>query len=402
MMRVAVVGAGFAGLAAADALARAGAEVIVFEARDRVGGRVWSRRLENGALVEMGAEFVLPGASTLEGLVDRLGLDFWDKGMFYGDREPRGGIGVDPVQLHAATEAIAAAFVDRPDGPLGMSARSFLDGLDLHPGAREAIEARLEISCVSTADRIDATALGGLAAHSHDACPSIAGGNQSIALALAEQLGATLRLRSPVDRIAWREDGASVSAAGAEVEVDLVVLALPATVVGRIAFSPALPESLAKAYADVELGHAAKLFVPLMQTPGPTAVMAVAERYWTWTATADGVVQPVLHAFAGSAPALAGLDVAEGAETWLASVTRLRPELQLDPGGVILSTWADDPWVAAAYSTRVPPAQAWAPAGPFHVCGEHTAGDLHALMEGALRSGVRAAEEILSRRAPRP
>ena len=59
-MRVIVVGAGFAGLAAADALASAGVDVLVFEARDRVGGRVWSRELPTGGVVEMGAEFILP------------------------------------------------------------------------------------------------------------------------------------------------------------------------------------------------------------------------------------------------------------------------------------------------------------------------------------------------------
>jgi len=57
-MRAIVVGAGFAGLAAADALQRAGVEVTVLEARDRVGGRVHSRTLENGATIELGAEFV--------------------------------------------------------------------------------------------------------------------------------------------------------------------------------------------------------------------------------------------------------------------------------------------------------------------------------------------------------
>ena len=90
-VRVAVVGAGLAGLSAADVLRRSGAEVVVLEARDRVGGRVWSRELANGAVVEMGAEFILPGNTELRGLVERFGLGLWSKGMRYGDREPRGG-----------------------------------------------------------------------------------------------------------------------------------------------------------------------------------------------------------------------------------------------------------------------------------------------------------------------
>ena len=92
-VRVVVIGAGFAGLAAADALAGAGVETLVLEARDRVGGRVWSRELPNGA-VEMGAEFVLPGNDTVRSYVERFGLGFWDKGMHYGSRGPQPGRGV--------------------------------------------------------------------------------------------------------------------------------------------------------------------------------------------------------------------------------------------------------------------------------------------------------------------
>jgi monoamine oxidase len=79
--RVVVVGAGLSGLAAAEALLAAGREVVVLEARDRVGGRVWSRRLANGAVVEMGAEFVLPGNTVVEETAARLGLGLWEKGM---------------------------------------------------------------------------------------------------------------------------------------------------------------------------------------------------------------------------------------------------------------------------------------------------------------------------------
>ena len=77
-MRAVVVGAGLAGLVAADELLRAGAEVVVLEARSRVGGRVWSERLPNGAVVEMGAEFILPGSIAMRELADRFGLRLWD------------------------------------------------------------------------------------------------------------------------------------------------------------------------------------------------------------------------------------------------------------------------------------------------------------------------------------
>jgi monoamine oxidase len=61
----------------------------------------------------------------------------------------------------------------------------------------------------------------------------------------------------------------------------------------------------------------------------------------------------------------------------------------------VLSTWDDDPWVEAAYACSTPAIDAWPSVGPLHVCGEHTAGAFSALMEGALRSGLRVAAEIL-------
>jgi phytoene dehydrogenase-like protein len=61
---VIVIGAGFAGLAAATELADRGVDVRVLEARDRVGGRVWSDRA-GGTVIERGAEFVLDGYDVL-------------------------------------------------------------------------------------------------------------------------------------------------------------------------------------------------------------------------------------------------------------------------------------------------------------------------------------------------
>jgi monoamine oxidase len=392
-----VVGAGLAGLSAADELRRAGAEVVVLEARDRVGGRVWSRRLENGAVVEMGAEFILPGNTVVRELAERFGLGLWDKGMRYGRREPRGGIGTSLPELEAAA-ATAERELDR--GAADVSARQLLERLEVAPGACEALLARVETSSGNSADLVAARDLAGIAHVDDDPAPSIAGGNARLPLALAASLGRSVRLRSPVARIGWGSAGVRLSAAGAELDADACVVAVPASVLGRIRFDPALPGRLADAISAVRYGHAAKLFVPLRRPAPPSAVMSVPERYWTWTATGDdGRPQPVVSAFAGSPAALAGLEVTAGPERWLASIARLRGDLELEWEGAALSTWSDDPWVGAAYSTSPPAEVAEAferPAGPLSFAGEHAGGAYAALMEGAIRSGRRAAAAVLT------
>ena len=346
-----VVGAGLAGLAAADTLRRQGVEVVVLEARDRVGGRVWSR----GSTTEPWSRWERSSCSpaTTFSRASSSG-----SGSGSGTRGCCTAIGSRGAGSESTGSAAAAG--GRPGaGDAGARFRRIgarlSPGLDLDPGAREAIVARAEVSSATTADRFDASVLASIAGHAEVPCPSVAGGNQSLALALAAGLGAAVRLGAAVDRVVWGDGGVRVRAAGAELAADALVVAVPASVIDRIAFEPVLPERVSEAYAGVEFGHAAKLFVPLHEEPPPSAVLSVPERYWTWTATgAAGRMQPVVHAFAGSAPALAALRVAEGPAAWLDSLARLRPELALDPDGAVLSTWDDDPWVEAAYSTHGP------------------------------------------------
>ncbi len=387
--RVVVVGAGFAGLAAAEALTDRGAEVTVFEARERVGGRVHSRRLQNGAVVELGAEFVLPGYNLLRETTARLGLELYEKGTLYGDREPRDGPPVTRDELVAADAAL------RNPGPGSIA--DALDRLVPSAGARAAVAARLAVSAAYELDDLDAAALAEGAARFGD-FPShgVAGGNDRIALALAERLGGALHTSVAVSRVAWSKHGVTVRAGGDEVTADACVIATPAPQALELEWDPPLPGWKREALAAVRYGQAAKLFLPLAAAaPTPSQTLSVPLRFWTWTQHGT----PVASSFAGSPSALELLEIDQGPAKWADAVRSLRRDLVYADAPPILSTWHDDQWARGAYSARTLSSplddEALArPVGAVTFAGEHTAGGWHALMEGALRSGRRAAGEV--------
>ena len=396
-MKVIVVGAGFAGLAAADELQRAGVDVAVYEARNRVGGRVHSFPFA-GAVAERGAEFILPGNGAVLAVAERLGLSLVRKGTLYGDREPKGG---EPVTRAQVADAIAR-IASRPPGPGVRTLADALASYRLLSGVAEAIRARIEVSCAYPADDLAASVLAdGAAAFGEFDSYTIDGGNDRIAHELARRLADPVHLASPVQRISWSKGGVRVRA-GARLAVgDAAVLAVPAATLGAMSFDPPLPPAKVAAVREVRYGHAAKLFVPLRTPAPPCATLSVLERFWCYTQLgADGEPLPFVAAFAGSPGALEALEVRSGPDRWIAALQRLRPDLDLDTSGAQMSTWTEDPWARGAYSA----ASATAPIdtevlvdvlGPLAFAGEHTAGDWHGLMEGALRSGARAAQQLL-------
>ncbi len=396
-MRALVVGAGFAGLAAADELHRAGVEVTVLEARDRVGGRVWSVPFAGG-VVERGAEFILPGYETLLGLAERLGLPLVRKGTLYGDREPRGG---EPVTRGEVTEAIARiTSVGVPTGAATLA--DALGSYELPRGAAEAIRARIEVSCAYPADDLSPdVVVEGAAVFGQFDSYTVEGGNDRIAHSIADALGDRVHLSSPVRRLAWSEEEVRVRAGSHVAVADVAVIAVPATLLGTITFEPALPDDALTAFGHVAYGQAAKLFVALREGAPPSQTLCVPGRWWCYTQLGpDGRPAPFVAAFAGSQGALDELEVQDGPERWVSELVRLRPDLEIDPDSAFVSTWQDDPWARAAYSAMsarygIDTETLTRPVGPLVFAGEHTAGRWHGLMEGALRSGARAAQQLL-------
>ncbi len=402
MSRVIVIGAGFAGLAAGNDLAEAGADVVVLEARDRVGGRVWSERLltptGDEVVIERGGEFILAGYDRLRELAARHGLAIADTGMSYYVRDPRGAPGVDAEALARAGGIVARA----AQSALGGSVADVIAAAALSPALAESVRARVEISCAVEADRLRPAVVEHVA--SFEPLPShrLSGGNQSLARALAAALGADrVRLGTPVLAVDRTGEPIRVVVADGELEAEHVVLALPLPVLRELPIDPPLPEWKRRALAAVEVGRAAKLHVPLAARAPASAVMSVPGRFWCWTAQTDGGhVAPVLNCFAGSPSALRRLAVDSGAERWLSAVGALRPDLALDASAAVLTVWQSDPYALGAYRadglTPVDEGALERPVSGLHFAGEWSARELSGLMEGALRSGSRTAAEIVA------
>lgn len=406
MTRIAVLGAGLAGLAAGDSLVKAGQDVTVFEARDRAGGRVWSEELavrDRLCVIERGAEFVLDGYSAMRALLAEHRLQLVDTGMSYYVRRPGDVPSVTTDDIAAAGRE-ARDITMEMDGPL--SAEEVLSRLPFRREIVDSLRTRIEISTAVSARHVTAEALGHIAAVEPKPSWRVAGGNQRLADALAAALGPRVRFRTAVKHVVNLPDGGVVVATDDGSEVfDAVVVALPLAIV-RGGRGVVLPTSTERelALSRVVQGHAAKLHLPLASPPSASAVMSVRDRYWTWTAIdASGSVAPVLNAFMGSSAAIDRVGLRADPQRWAVKARALRADLNVAEGAEVIATmWSDDPLAGGAYAAHAPtdpsaPAEDLeSPIGDVYWAGEYAEAEFTGLMEGAIRSGQRAAARVLA------
>jgi monoamine oxidase len=186
------------------------------------------------------------------------------------------------------------------------------------------------------------------------------------------------------------------------IEADSCIVAVPVAVLPTLRFDPPLPGPTADAIASIPTGEAAKLAAVLRSPAPPRAVMSVHDRFWAYVTPADEVGGRVVGAWAGSPGVLDQLEARTGSDRWLARMGALWPELDIDPASVTVTTWQDDPWARGVYSvlphidSDTARAARRPPSPRLRFAGEHTAEDgWTGTMEGALRSGRRAAAELL-------
>ena len=399
-VNVVVVGAGFAGLAAALDLHDAGLSVTVLEARERVGGRVLSIELENGEIAELGAEWIMPDDDVLRATIDRLGLTASEAGIDYLRREPRGRAAVPMAELDAFLEAADARLAASAADESSMGA--MLDAVPGDDRARAVARARLQGTFASDLDRVAWRAgwhAGRLAAEPA-VYHRIERGNGSIADAAAELLP-DVRLGVRATSVAERRGRVEIGTGGDVIEADAVVVAVPVRLATELRYDPPLPPEQREAFEGLPMGVASKLAVPLEGEPERCAIQCADLPFWFWVADgADGRPRRVVTSFAGSELPQEGLATGSGdPTTWLRRIVELAPELRPD-GTAVMKVWAADPCSRGAYTAWDHPSLSRRPLfermhGAVAFAGEYTAGDHSGTMEGALRSGKRAAAQVL-------
>lgn len=431
--RVAVIGAGFAGLAAADQLVQAGCDVVVLEARNRVGGRVRSLdSVRPGTNVEAGGEFIGENHPTWLALAKRFKLDFLDVSaddenpapLFLDGRllstDEADGVYNEVARVESEWTRLAADVdADEPwkraDAVLydRRSTRSLLEAMELSPLGILAAETLITAdNGMSTAEQsllgnLAVVKGGGLEAYWTDSeSYRCAGGNQRLAIKLAAAVGANrLRLETPVKSI--DSTGSIVkmtTASGDVIEADFVVLAVPPSVWSSIAFTPAI-----FATGTPQMGTTIKHVTPVSR---PFWVDEKRSQYasadldiqLTWEST-DGQESDgnVFAAFTSGGPAkrLLELESAARDERVRSEIGRIyRSFSDSIDGRSIFFGWPNEPFTRAGYSfpapgevTRLGPILRRG-VGPIRFAGEHCSYAFTGYMEGALASGVRVGREI--------
>ena len=253
---VAVLGAGVAGLAAAQALRDAGYTVAVFEARDRIGGRVATIRSDAWPVpVELGASWVHDvAASDLAALLTN--LDIASAGFDYERADTLFTAGLTQQSLDEASDAISGAIdgADDAETDLSIAAAVSAGGAEVDPLALNHID-EVELASEYGANADELSAWWGTEEGSEGDDLLVVGGYGGLADHLAD--GLDIRLSTAVVEVSWGDDGADLTLAdGSSFSCDRVVVTAPLGVLaaGDIAFDPPLPDAHRRAIDTMRTG----------------------------------------------------------------------------------------------------------------------------------------------------
>ncbi|MCB0164835.1 MAG: FAD-dependent oxidoreductase [Anaerolineae bacterium] len=411
---VIIIGAGAAGLAAAQHLKAAGVNALVIEARHRLGGRIWTDHTYGP--VELGAEFIHGEHASTWQIINPAELEAepWPRGR------QRGQANYDLFTRHGhllADESLPGRIgflleqVTTYTGP-ERSAQDLL--LSLAGADQEAfLFAANGLACIEAAEvaRLSAPAV------SHERALNTAGwenfhitaGYDALPALLAQ--GIEVRFNTTVTQIEWADAQVRIEIQnGQTLTARQVIVTVPLGVLqaGRPRFLPALPEVKQRAIERLAMGHVTKLVLHFNRSLWPEFTFLRTDGFvlaWWPAGSADA---PVLMGYIGGPAALklAALGQERAIEQGLQELSQiLGNELRSAFVAGRLVDWSIDPWSLGAYTyTPVGAGQSRAdlaaPLAPtLFFAGEATSTNGHvATVHGAIETGWRAAAELLAAR----
>jgi monoamine oxidase len=434
-LSIIVAGAGLAGLTAARELTRRGARVRVFEARDRIGGRVWTARSAPLAPFhgELGGELVDGDHQAVRALCKEFNLRLKPillRGFGFARADGRGVTVLDsqaPLwKKFAAVFQSRADALEDADGDWVSSiaariARQSITEVVNDSKQRHGVIAYasgLRNFLAADPDQISALVAATLVPQgdiSKTAMYHIVGGNDQLVDKLADSARCPIKRRHIVRAVEATASGVNVTIESptrrrAIARADYLVLALPIALLREIKFIPGLPPSQRTAFDSLETGPATKALVRFKsawwrRSGRPRAYGSNLAMGAVWDIGEAQSHAPLLAVLAGGR-ASRGLQrvLQKGGGSGLAEQLGWLGETSEIPH-VHAATWENDPWARGAYAFFSPrfdpilrPLLARA-AGRVFFAGCHTSRDHQGYMNGAVESGVRAAQEIAAAHA---
>ncbi|MGK9149102.1 FAD-dependent oxidoreductase [Plantibacter flavus] len=442
---VVIIGAGASGLTAATKLKAAGLSVAVLEARDRVGGRLWTDDID-GAMLEIGGQWVSPDQTALIDTLAELGLDTYSRyregesvyinadgvrTRFTGDIFPVAEetaaemerlivlldelvaeVGVEEPWAHARAKEY-----DQVSWSQWLSEQTddqeARDNIALFIGAAMLTKPSHSFSLLQA---LLMAASAGSFTHLVEADfildKRVVGGLQQVPLKLAAALGDDVYLSSPVRRLEWSDAGVSAEADGITVNARYVIVAVPPNLYTRIDFQPPLPRLSHQMHQHMSLGLVIKVHA-VYETPfwredglSGTSFSPYELVHEAYDNTNHEDPRGTLVGFVSDerADEVFKLTPAERRERILTSLSHYYGEQALSPVVYYESDWGSEEWTRGAYAASFDlgglsryGAMQSTPVGPIYWSTSDLAAEGYQHVDGAIRKGAATAAAIIAR-----
>jgi monoamine oxidase len=442
---VLVVGAGLSGLVAARELVAAGRDVVVVEARDRVGGRTLSKPLA-GQTIDLGAQWLGDQHHLAHALAAELGVVTFEqhatgkKLLDRGDGHLRTYSGFLPRVSFGALAELGLALwrlermakrvpLDRPHAARRAAewdAQSVGDWLDAHvrrPEARALIT--LAVEMILAAEPRDASFLGMLHyAHAGGGMRRLAEvrrgaqdrrmatGGQALSVGVASALPGRIRLDCPVRAIVQDTSSVTAVTATGPLTAHYAIAAVPPALLAGIELSPAAIPARRELHARMKMGSAIKCIAayerPFWRDAGYSGEAIVVHgpiRATFDDCSADGAHAALVAFVVGDAAReLSSMADEQRRARIVGELARLFGPAAASPIAYVDKDWLVDPWSTGCYVGVMPPGLLTtigdamrAPHGRIHFAGTETAVRHVGYLEGAIEAGQRAAAEVRER-----